>query len=212
MDADKETDADDYSAKTAMPPLEKIQYDWGSAYEIEHDGTKWRARRLDGLGGWMEADSADNLRTQIFSDYAANPVRQQNAKEPLITASRKPAVLHSQDGNERGHARCAPPGKSAPRWIAANTSGPPSRTATMTSTLTPAQISAWEATGQATKQIAAHLARKILSGTLRAYAGLSANESLAREWDTSERTAIRAKELLAEYGLLRKGNGIYYVT
>jgi DNA-binding GntR family transcriptional regulator len=82
----------------------------------------------------------------------------------------------------------------------------------MTSTLTPAQISALEATGQVTKQIAAHLARKILSGSLRAYAGLPSNESLAREWDTSERTAIRAKELLAEYGLLRKENGIYYVT
>lgn len=82
----------------------------------------------------------------------------------------------------------------------------------MTNTLTPAQISAWEATGQATKKIAAHLARKILSGTLRAYAALPSNESLAREWDASERTAIRAKELLAGYGLLRKENGTYYVT
>jgi len=81
----------------------------------------------------------------------------------------------------------------------------------MTNTLTTAEIGAWEATGEVTKQIAAHLARKILSGRLRAYAGLPSNESLAREWGASERTAIRAKELLAGYGLLRKENGTYYV-
>ena len=83
MDADKETDATGKSAETAaMTPLEAIRYDWGSAYEIEHDGDKWRARRLDGHSGWMAADSADGLRTQIFSDYAAKPVRQQSAKAP----------------------------------------------------------------------------------------------------------------------------------
>jgi DNA-binding GntR family transcriptional regulator len=82
----------------------------------------------------------------------------------------------------------------------------------MTYTLTTAEIGAWEATGGVTKQIAAHLARKIMSGRLRAYAGLPSNESLAREWDTSERTATRAKKLLAGYGLVRKESGTYYVT
>jgi hypothetical protein len=65
-----------------MKALEALRYDWGSAYEIEHDGDEWRAARLDGLGGWMHADSADDLRTQIFSDYATKPVCQQGAKAP----------------------------------------------------------------------------------------------------------------------------------
>jgi DNA-binding GntR family transcriptional regulator len=82
----------------------------------------------------------------------------------------------------------------------------------MTFTLTSAEIGVWEVKGGVTEQIAAHLARRILSGRLRAYAGLPSNESLAREWDASERTAVRAKELLAGYGLLRKESGTYYVT
>lgn len=80
MDADEKTATVDNSGKLAMNTLQAIRYDWGSAYEIEHDGDKWRARRLDGLGGWMDADSADDLRTQIFSDYAIKPVRQQASK------------------------------------------------------------------------------------------------------------------------------------
>lgn len=80
MGADKETATAGNSGKTAMNAFEALRYDWGSAYEIEHDGHEWRARRLDGLGGWMHADSADNLRTQIFSDYALKPVPQQDAK------------------------------------------------------------------------------------------------------------------------------------
>ena len=66
MDAGK-TDAAGNNTKSAMTPLEKIRYNWGSAYEIEHQGDKWRARRLDRLGGWLEADSADTLRTLIFN-------------------------------------------------------------------------------------------------------------------------------------------------
>jgi len=88
MDADEETGTAGNSGRTAMNALEALRYDWGSAYEIEHDGDQWRARRLDRLGGWMYADSADDLRTQIFSDYATKPVRQQGAKAPLITAER----------------------------------------------------------------------------------------------------------------------------
>jgi hypothetical protein len=80
MDAAEETATAGNSGKTAMNALEALRYDWGSAYEIERNGHEWRARRLDGLGGWMDADSADDLRTQIFSDYALKPVRQQDAK------------------------------------------------------------------------------------------------------------------------------------
>jgi hypothetical protein len=76
MKADEETATADNSGKSAsMNAPEAIRYDWGSAYEIERDGDEWRARRHDGLGGWMDADS-DDLRTQIFSDYAIKPVRQ----------------------------------------------------------------------------------------------------------------------------------------
>lgn len=89
MDADEEQTATaGNSGKTAMNALEALRYDWGSAYEIVQDGGNWRARRLDGLGGWMHADSADALRTQIFSDYATKPVPQQSAKAPRITAER----------------------------------------------------------------------------------------------------------------------------
>jgi hypothetical protein len=42
--------------------LEALRWNWGSAYEIEMDGETWRARRLDGLGGRMEAESPEALR------------------------------------------------------------------------------------------------------------------------------------------------------
>jgi hypothetical protein len=75
MDVDEEIATAHNSGGTAMTALETIRYDWGSAYQIECDGDQWRARRLDGLGGWISADSADILRTQIFSDYTSKPVR-----------------------------------------------------------------------------------------------------------------------------------------
>lgn len=71
MDGPQESDV----GKAGMNALDALRYDWGSAYEIEHNGEEWRARRLDGLGGWIEADSPDDLRNQVFSDYALKPVR-----------------------------------------------------------------------------------------------------------------------------------------
>jgi DNA-binding GntR family transcriptional regulator len=82
----------------------------------------------------------------------------------------------------------------------------------VTHALTPAQISEWAAKGSTAKKIAAHLAEKILSGRLLSFAEPPSNETLADEWDASERTVIRAKALLAQYGALRKENGTYYVT
>jgi Bacterial regulatory proteins, gntR family len=72
-------------------------------------------------------------------------------------------------------------------------------------------IKDWENGGSRT-QIAASLARKILTGAILPYAGLPSNESLADEWDASVRTVIRAKALLAERGVLRKEAGVYWVT
>lgn len=63
------------SGKAGMNALDALRYDWGSAYEIDGNGDDWRARRLDGLGGWIEANSPDDLRNLLFSDYALKAVR-----------------------------------------------------------------------------------------------------------------------------------------
>ena len=67
------------AGKAGMNALDALRYDWGSAYEIEGADDEWRARRLDGLGDWIEAGSPDDLRNQIFSDYALKPVRLQGS-------------------------------------------------------------------------------------------------------------------------------------
>ena len=41
---------------------------WGEAYEIVTGG-RFRARRRDGQGGWLEADDPDALYVQIRDDY-----------------------------------------------------------------------------------------------------------------------------------------------
>ena len=78
MDRSEETDAEDSaSAFTHKNAVDALLWDWGEAYEIEMPDADsgWRARRLDGLGGWIHAESADDLRNQIFSDYVTKPVR-----------------------------------------------------------------------------------------------------------------------------------------
>ena len=93
MDGPQETAA----GKAGMNALDALRYDWGSAYEIEGNGEDWRARRLDGLGGWIEANSPDDLRNQIFADYALKPVQVQGSMTPPAvttppnSAPRKPA-------------------------------------------------------------------------------------------------------------------------
>jgi hypothetical protein len=73
MDAPRET----VKSKTAMNALDALRWDWGKAYEIDGADDEWRARRRDGLGGWMEAGSAEDLRNQILSDYLMKPVPEQ---------------------------------------------------------------------------------------------------------------------------------------
>jgi hypothetical protein len=65
--------------EASMNVRDALRYDWGSAYEIEGADDEWRARRLDGLGGWIEAENPDDLRNQIFSNYALRPVRPQGS-------------------------------------------------------------------------------------------------------------------------------------
>ncbi|HUC25025.1 MAG TPA: hypothetical protein VMA73_20130 [Streptosporangiaceae bacterium] len=55
--------------------LEGLTYNWGSAYEIEFsDEHGWRARRRDGLGGWLTGTNPDELYKAITDDYALKPV------------------------------------------------------------------------------------------------------------------------------------------
>jgi hypothetical protein len=55
--------------------LGALRWDWGEAYEIEHgDEYGWRAKRLDGLGGWLTAAGPDELYGVIAADYNAKPV------------------------------------------------------------------------------------------------------------------------------------------
>jgi hypothetical protein len=54
----------------ARSPLELLRWNWGSAYEIE----ECRARRRDGLGGWFEAQTPDELDELIQADYTVRPV------------------------------------------------------------------------------------------------------------------------------------------
>ena len=56
--------------------LEALRHHWGEAYEIEHSGEhRWRAKRRDGLGGWLTAGNPDELLRMIAADYALKPVQ-----------------------------------------------------------------------------------------------------------------------------------------
>jgi DNA-binding GntR family transcriptional regulator len=78
--------------------------------------------------------------------------------------------------------------------------------------LTDQTITDWENGRSIVNQVAASLARRILAGTIPPCAELPSNQSLAAKWDTSIRTVIRAKALLAEHGALRREAGVYRVT
>lgn len=60
---------------TMLNELDTLRWNWGEAYEIiVVDDVKWRARRRDGLGEWMSASSASELRHQILNDYLLKPI------------------------------------------------------------------------------------------------------------------------------------------
>jgi len=60
---------DDY----AMTPLARLQFHWGEAYEIWHQGLTWVAQRRDNRAT-LRADSPEALRDLIIADYTARPV------------------------------------------------------------------------------------------------------------------------------------------
>jgi len=70
---------DGTEAEEGLKPWEKAALDalhwhWGDAYEIEASGGLWRARRLDGLGGWIEAAGPDGLGAAMSGDYSVRAV------------------------------------------------------------------------------------------------------------------------------------------
>ena len=65
-------DADDYAVLERGMQLADLRWHWGDAYEITWAG-KFRAVRRDN-GRALQAESADELRTLIRSDYTRHPV------------------------------------------------------------------------------------------------------------------------------------------
>ena len=55
--------------------LAVLRWNWGRAYEIEHDAGVWRARRRDGRGSEITTASPEGLRDAMLRDYDADPVR-----------------------------------------------------------------------------------------------------------------------------------------
>jgi hypothetical protein len=54
--------------------LEALRFGWGEAYEITATEGLWRARRLDAIGGVIEAVDPDGLDLAIKEDHAVRPV------------------------------------------------------------------------------------------------------------------------------------------
>jgi hypothetical protein len=73
--------------------LAALWFDWDGAYQIEHTGDEWRAKRLDRIGGWMTAGDPDELRRLIHDDYALKPVRR-----PRVTVPDAGRVLGTESG------------------------------------------------------------------------------------------------------------------
>jgi len=75
MDAAGRTAAGDGMTAADREALEALVFHWGDAYEIEHTEARgWRARRRDGLGGWLTAASPEGLLAGISADYQVKPV------------------------------------------------------------------------------------------------------------------------------------------
>jgi hypothetical protein len=65
-------DADDYAAAERGMQLADLRWHWGDAYAITWAGEFRAVRRDNGLA--LQAESADELRALIRSDYSRHPV------------------------------------------------------------------------------------------------------------------------------------------
>jgi hypothetical protein len=62
--------------------LDVLRQNWGEAYEIGIDEAgRPCARRLDGLGKWIIASTAEELNVKIVDDYTSRPVRNPAAEQ-----------------------------------------------------------------------------------------------------------------------------------
>jgi hypothetical protein len=62
--------------------LESLRWNWDTAYQIEFsDEHGWRAKRLDGLGGWLAGADPDELYKAITDDYSIRPVPRSSAPD-----------------------------------------------------------------------------------------------------------------------------------
>lgn len=61
--------------KLALDALEGLELNWGEAYRLAFGEGRWTAERRDGLGGALEAGSADELHALIVADYNVKPVK-----------------------------------------------------------------------------------------------------------------------------------------
>ncbi len=55
-------------------PLEELEFNWGSAYDIGLTDGMWTAQRKDGRGGTLADPLPEGLRLLIQADYVAMPV------------------------------------------------------------------------------------------------------------------------------------------
>ena len=86
-------DADDYAAVERGMQLADLRWHWGDAYEITWAGEFRAVRRDNGLA--LRAESVDELRTLIRSDYTRRPVprrsrRRQRRPSPDALEPRAP--------------------------------------------------------------------------------------------------------------------------
>ena len=76
-----------------------------------------------------------------------------------------------------------------------------------------ALITGWQRSWHRHESIAADIATRIRTGKYKQYSELPPRLDLAREFSASETTVSRAKQLLADAGILaRNHNGRYIVT
>ena len=83
MDYEEDADIIQVENPGSVPSggLDALRWNWGIAYEIEPGDCGYRARRRDGLGGWMNADELGTLRNDIVSDYLLKPVNRPDVSE-----------------------------------------------------------------------------------------------------------------------------------
>lgn len=66
--------ASPWAAEQSQAMLEALRFAWDTAYEINFSDGRWTARRLDDLGGPVEAKSPEELGQAILHDYLVKPV------------------------------------------------------------------------------------------------------------------------------------------